>query len=41
MYKNNDIAVKYCPSAEMTADLLTEPLGATKLRQFAEDIGLN
>ena len=32
LYEKNDIAVTYCPSTQMTADLLTKPLGAVKLR---------
>jgi len=40
LYKQNDIAVKYCASGQMTADMLTKPLEAVKLRQFVKDTGL-
>lgn len=34
------IELKYCPTDSMTADLLTKPLGAQKIRRFAEMIGM-
>lgn len=40
LFKSRDIDIRYCPSDKMTADLLTKPLGAIKIKQFAEDIGL-
>jgi hypothetical protein len=40
LFKSGEIEVKYCPSETMTADMLTKPLGAEKLRQFTRDIGL-
>jgi hypothetical protein len=40
LFKSGDIDVKYCPSETMTADVLTKPLGAEKLRQFTRDLGL-
>lgn len=34
------VAVKYCPSASMIADILTKPLGCQKQQQFSEMLGL-
>lgn len=37
---DNFISVKYCPSTEMKADLLTKPLESVKLAKFTKAIGL-
>ena len=34
------LALEYCPTDEMRADLLTKPLGAVKHHRFVESIGL-
>lgn len=34
------VAVEYCPSASMIADILTKPLGRQKQQQFSEMLGL-
>lgn len=34
------IELRYCPSEEMLADILTKPLGATKVKRFATELGL-
>jgi hypothetical protein len=34
------IEVRYCPTGEMTADLMTKALGATKHAKFSKDLGL-
>lgn len=34
------IELRYCPSEEMVADILTKPLGATKVKRFATELGL-
>lgn len=38
--KRGDIIVEYCPTSQMTADLLTKPLEAVKLRSFVNSIAL-
>jgi hypothetical protein len=40
MYKQQQIDIKYCPTENMMADVLTKPLGAVKIAKFARDIGL-
>jgi hypothetical protein len=40
LFRCGEIDVKYCPSENMTADILTKPLGPEKLRQFTQDLGL-
>ncbi|KFD60147.1 LOW QUALITY PROTEIN: hypothetical protein M514_27675 [Trichuris suis] len=34
------ITIQYCPSEEMTADILTKPLGKERFRKFTEQLGL-
>jgi hypothetical protein len=34
------IDIRYCPTGEMTADLMTKALGATKHAKFSESLGL-
>lgn len=34
------VVLQYCPSEEMTADILTKPLGAVKQQRFVEAMGL-
>lgn len=34
------IELRYCPTDEMLADVLTKPLGSTKVRKFATEMGL-
>lgn len=34
------VAVEYCPSGSMIADILTKPLGCLKQKQFSEMLGL-
>ena len=34
------IEIRYCPTGEMTADLMTKALGATKHAKFSESLGL-
>lgn len=34
------IELRYCPSEEMVADVLTKPLGATKVKKFTAELGL-
>jgi len=38
--KVKELEVKYCPSENMIADLLTKPLEAVKTRKFAQEFGL-
>lgn len=38
--KKGDISCSYCPSGNMIADLLTKPLGATKVKELREGCGL-
>ena len=35
-----DIRLVYCPSADMTADILTKPLPSVKVKHFASALGL-
>lgn len=35
-----EVVLQYCPTDQMTADILTKPLGFVKHRQFAEQLGL-
>ena len=34
------IEIRYCPTGEMTADLMTKALGTTKHAKFSESLGL-
>lgn len=34
------IQLKYCPTDSMIADVFTKPLGASKMKQYAEQLGL-
>ncbi|KXJ62315.1 hypothetical protein RP20_CCG020648 [Aedes albopictus] len=34
------VSIRYCPTEQMEADLLTKPLGAVKLKQLREAIGI-
>lgn len=34
------VSIRYCPTEQMEADLLTKPLGAVKLQQLREAIGI-
>jgi hypothetical protein len=38
--QNGAIEIKYCPTGEMTADLMTKALGAIKHAKFSESLGL-
>ena len=40
VYNNNDIVLKYVPSNEMIADLLTKNLGKIKHYKFTDLMGL-
>jgi hypothetical protein len=38
--QNGAIEIRFCPTGEMTADLMTKALGATKHAKFSESLGL-
>ena len=38
--QDGKLLLKYCPTDSMTADLLTKPLGAQKVRRFAKMMGM-
>lgn len=38
---NNQLQLKYCPSEDMVADILTKPLGAIKQNKFSTMLGLH
>lgn len=40
LVKNGIVTIQYCPTDKMEADLLTKPLGAVKLKQLREAIGV-
>ncbi|XP_062557906.1 uncharacterized protein LOC134222764 [Armigeres subalbatus] len=41
LVKTGVLKVKYCPTEEMLADMLTKPLGRVKLHKMREQIGLH
>lgn len=40
LVENGIVTIQYCPTDKMEADLLTKPLGAVKLKQLREAIGI-
>lgn len=40
LVENGIVTIQYCPTDTMEADLLTKPLGAVKLKQLREAIGI-
>jgi hypothetical protein len=40
LHKSKNIDIRYCPTDEMQADILTKPVGANKLKQLCSAIGL-
>jgi hypothetical protein len=40
MVQKQAVEVKYCPTEEMVADILTKPLSAVKLSKFRDLMGI-
>ena len=40
LYRSGDITLKYCPTSDMPADLLTKPLDCVKMKHLAKVIGM-
>lgn len=40
LVSSGEVALKYCPTDDMLADIMTKPVGATKVRKFSELLGL-
>ncbi len=37
---DKEIMLRYCPTEDMVADIMTKPLGCVKLHKFVEELGL-
>ena len=37
---SNEVAVQYCPTNDMTADIMTKGLGTVKYRKFRDGLGV-
>ncbi|KMQ86360.1 reverse gag-pol polyprotein [Lasius niger] len=40
IYNKGQIEVRYCPTEDMIADMLTKPLGGVRIKKLRESIGL-